>query len=102
MTLNPYLIVKNYERSISFYSAFCQSEPLSYAPGRFASFLFENTRLSLFNPNYDEELIASGKDLSEHFSEEYILANRNQIVYGNNIVLNISVQDLKKQYSRLK
>ena len=97
MILNPYLIVKDMEKSCAFYTAFFQKEPCNYCPGRFVNYDAGNASLSLYNPRYDEELIQSGKDLSGHFNKEYLSAMDTPVKYGNNIVLNIGVNDLASE-----
>ncbi len=102
MILTPYLIVKDMEKSCSFYTAFFQSEPDNYCPGRFVVFDAGNTKLSLYNPQYDYDLLQSGVDLSGKFNEAYITAKNKPVSYGNNVVLNIGVDDLNGEYERLK
>ena len=102
MTLTLYLIVKDMEASCAFYTAFFKSEPDNYCPGRFVVFDAGNTRLSLYNPQYDDALLESGADLSGNFNETYIKSKRTPVRYGNNVVLNIGVDDLASEYERLK
>lgn len=102
MILTPYLIVKDMEKSCAFYTALFEAEPDAYCPGRFVVFDAGNTRLSLYNPQYDDELIKSGVDLSDKFNEAYIAAKQKSVQYGNNVVLNIGVDDLASEYERIK
>lgn len=102
MILTPYLIVKDMEKSCAFYTAFFGAKPDNYCPGRFVIFDAGNTKLSLFNPRYDDELIKSGIDLSNNFNEAYIHAKKTPVRYGNNVVLNIGVEDLRVEYERVK
>ena len=100
--LSPYLIVKDIEKSKEFYSALFEMSPESYAPNRFLRYVLNNTNLALYNPKYDHELLLSGKDLSNNFNDEYIKSLNNHVKYGNNIVLNITVEDLLEEYERVK
>ncbi|MDR1539884.1 MAG: hypothetical protein LBU32_18175 [Clostridiales bacterium] len=102
MIMTPYLIVKDIQASLAFYKAFFNSEPDHYCPGRFIVFNAGNTKLSLYNPQYDEELIQSGANLSEHFNDAYLANRENIVTYGNNVVLNIGVDDLTAEYKRVK
>lgn len=102
MIITPYLIVKDMEKSCAFYSAFFGEEPDNYCPGRFVVFDAGNTKMSLYNPQYDYELFNSGTDLNGKFNEAYIAAKNKPVRYGNNVVLNIGVDDLKSEYERLK
>ena len=102
MILTPYLIVKDMEKSCAFYTAFFRAEPDNYCPGRFVVFNAGNTLLSLLNPQYDHALFKSGIDLSEKFNNAYIAAKQKPVQYGNNIVLNIGVDDLASEYKRIK
>ena len=106
MILTPYLIVKNMEASTAFYTAYFGEKPTYYCPGRFVNFDAGNTRLSLYNPKYDENLINRGVDLNKHYNKAYLDASlggkNNPAKYGNNVVLNISVGDLAAEYERVK
>lgn len=102
MILTPYLIVKDMEKSYAFYTAFFGVEPDNYCPGRFVVFDAGNTKLSLYNPQYDNTLFQSGADLSGKFNEAYIAAKQKTVQYGNNVVLNIGVDDLISEYERVK
>jgi lactoylglutathione lyase len=106
MILTPYLIVKDMEASIAFYTAYFGQKPTYYCPGRFVNFDADNTRLSMYNPKYDEKLIESGADLSKHYNKAYLDSSlggkNNPAKYGNNVVLNIGVDDLTAEYERVK
>jgi len=102
MILTPYLIVKDMEKSCAFYTAFFQKEPYRYCPGRFVNYEVGNTSLSLYNPRYDDELIQRGADLSGRFNEAYLAAKNTPVRYGNNVVLNIGVEDLASEHERVK
>jgi lactoylglutathione lyase len=90
------------EKSLAFYTAFFDAQPDRFCPGRFVVFTAGNTKLSLYNPKYDEKLVQSGKDLSGHFNDAYLANRERAIAYGNNVVLNIGVDDLAAEYARVK
>lgn len=102
MILTPYLIVKDMEKSCAFYTAFFEAKPDNYCPGRFVVFDAGNTKLSLYNPEYDDALFQSDADLSSNFNEAYIAAKQKPVIHGNNVVLNIGVDDLASEYERIK
>ncbi|NGM83485.1 VOC family protein [Paenibacillus sp. 7124] len=97
-----YLIVKDMEESISFYETVLGIKAQSRNIKRWAQFDCGNT-IALWNPEYDLELIRNNDDLEEHFNKEYLLFKQNnKINYGNNIILNFNVPDLKNEYERIK
>lgn len=90
------------EESISFYETVLGIKAQSRNIKRWAQFDCGNT-IALWNPEYDLELIRNNDDLEEHFNKEYLLFKQNnKINYGNNIILNFNVPDLKNEYERIK
>jgi lactoylglutathione lyase len=102
MNLSTYLIVKDMDASRSFYKALFQSESDGWCPGRFESFSVGNALLALYNPHYDEHLVATSDDISKHFNQAYLDGMKMPTTYGNNFVLNITVDDLAQEYERIK
>jgi lactoylglutathione lyase len=102
MNLSTYLIVKDMDVSRSFYKALFQSESDRWCPGRFESFSVGNTVLALYNPLYDDVLVATSDDISKHFNQAYLDGMNTPTTYGNNFVLNITVCDLVHEYERIK
>ncbi len=48
-------------------------------------------------------MIKSGKDLEQHYDDKYLcFYKKRKITYGNNMVLNFWIEDLKKEYDRVK
>ena len=97
-----YLIVKDWEKSLAFYETLLEMPPKHQNKLRWAEFHFHGKSISLFNPKYDEELIASGMDTSEKFNPAYLAYKNLPINYGNNFVLNFWVEDLNAEYERMK
>lgn len=97
-----YLIVKDWERSIAFYEALLEMKVTNQNFNRWAEFHFHGQSISLFNPKYDEDLIASGEDISGNFNPAYLEYKATPIQYGNNFVLNFWVEDLNAEYERVK
>lgn len=97
-----YLIVKDMEKSISFYEAVLEVSAQSRNIKRWAQFDCGNT-LALWNPEYDLELIRNNDNVDEHFNNTYLLYKRNNKTnYGNNVILNYNVPDLNDEYERIK
>lgn len=70
---------------------------------RWAQFNFNGNCIALYNPKYDEELITHGKNLEDHYDDEYLKYWQNRKVqYGNNFVLNFYIDDLSAEYERIK
>ena len=99
MSFLTYFIVKDIAVSTAFYKAFFGQEPVGGQPERFAIF---NAGLALYNSSYDDELIKSGADLSDHFNAAYLANKEVSISYGNNVILNFTVKDLAAEYERVK
>ncbi|MFT9496283.1 VOC family protein [Anaerosolibacter sp.] len=100
---STYLIVKDIQKSITFYEALLGMKVSVLRFDRWAQFNFNAKCIALLNPKYDEALIDLGNDLEVHYSNEYreYLKNR-QIQYGNNMVLNFYTDDLNKEMNVLK
>lgn len=100
---STYLKVKDMERSIEFYSALLQMQPSARNKDRWAQFDFEGHCIALWNPEYDDRLISKGRDLDKYYSQNYIDYHlKNRVNYGNNVVLNFYIEDLNKEYDRLR
>ena len=64
-----YLCVKDMQKSLNFYQALLQKEPLYANEDRWVTFDCGNT-LSLYNKKYDEKIIR--RDAKEQFNQAYI------------------------------
>ena len=70
---------------------------------RWAQFNFNGNCIALLNPKFDEELINNGNDREVHFDSEYLnYFKGREVNYGNNVVLNFHINDLSKEYERIK
>lgn len=100
---STYMIVKDMDKSINFYEKLLDMNVSSKNFNRWAQFDFDNKCIALWNPEYDKERIESGECLDGVYDEEYIAYQKNTPVnYGNNVVHNFYVDDLKKEHMRLK
>lgn len=96
-----YICVRDIDKSLDFYCKLLKQEP-SYANGnRWITFNVGNT-LSLYNKEYDKQLLSS-KDKKEHFNEAYMSDFNNEKEAVNTImILNFEVDHLKEEYERVK
>lgn len=100
---STYLIVKNMENSIDFYEKLLQMKPTAKNFDRWAQFNFEGQCIALYSDEFDKRMIESGKDLEQHYDDKYLrFYKERKITYGNNMVLNFWIEDLKKEHERIK
>lgn len=99
---STYLIVKDFEKSVEFYSKLLGIEPTARAYDRWAQFDFEGKCIALCNNDFDSRLIESNDNLEQHYNAEYLEYYRQQKVqYGNNVIHNFWIEDLNKEYERI-
>jgi lactoylglutathione lyase len=97
------MIVKDFEKSLTFYESLLEMKVSAQRFNRWAQFNFNGNCIALFNPKYDEELIKKGEDLEVHYDGKYLEYQRSKnVYYGNNIVLNFYINDLTAEYERIK
>lgn len=101
---STYLIVKDIQKSIAFYETLLEMKVSAKRFDRWAQFNFNGKCIALLNPDFDKKLMNQEDNLIEkHFSREYIEYFKNkQIQYGNNMVLNFYIDNLDKEYERIK
>ncbi len=97
-----YLIVNDFEKSISFYEKLLEIPVTSKNMNRFAQFAFEGHNISIMNGHFDtdhpDKVIHKG-DYTDSFD------NLKDIALAPNthkFVLNFWVEDLRSEYDRLK
>jgi lactoylglutathione lyase len=97
-----YLIVKNMEISENFYTKLFEKDPDEIIETRWKQYKLDGGCLALYNREYDNELLEKSKNAGKSFDEKYIeYFRKEEIRYGNNVILNLSVDDLKIEYERL-
>lgn len=100
---STYLIVKDMPKSIQFYESLLDMKVTAQNFNRFAQFNFNGSCIALFNPKYDEEFIKHNHNLQSHYSEPYLAYIKNRrIQYGNNFVLNFYIENLNREYERIR
>lgn len=96
-----YICVSDMQKSLNFYKALLQKEPLYSNDDRWVTFECGNV-FSLYNKAYDEKLIS--KEENDFFNRAYInefYKNRDK-PKNNIVVFNFEVDDLKDEYKKLK
>lgn len=97
-----YLCVADIHKSLDFYKKLLLQEPVYQNEDRWIQFDIGH-HLALYNAHYDEELMHSTPMISEHYNRQYQkdfdIPNHH---YNNNVVLNFVVDDLNKEYHRIK
>ena len=97
-----YLKVENMEKSINFYKALLEIEPTFTNSNRWVMFNCGNN-LALYNRYYDIDMINKNDDLDVHFNKAYLdFVQSEQSKSGNSFILNFGVEDLYKEYNRIK
>lgn len=100
---STYLIVRDMQKSIGFYETLLDMKVSSQNQTRWAQFNIGHACIALFNPEFDDAQIKSGIDLDKLYNEAYLeYKQRTPIKYGNNFVLNFWVDDLNREYTRVK
>lgn len=97
-----YLIVNDFEKSISFYEKLLEMPVTSKNMSRFAQFIFDGHNISIMNGHFDTD----NPDKVEHKGERSeVMDNLRNIALAPNthkFVLNFWDEDLRKEYERVK
>lgn len=100
---STYLIVKNMEKSIWFYEKLLQMKPTSKNFDRWVQFDFDGKCIALYSNEFDKRMIERGEILGNYYDDRYLrFYKERKINYGNNMVLNFWIEDLKKEHERIK
>ena len=94
-----YIFVSDIKKSLEFYSILFQEKPLYSNDDRWVQF---SNKIALYNKAYDAKII--GKKPSERFNQAYIddFYKDKGVPKNNLVVFNFEVEDLKREYERLK
>lgn len=97
-----YLIVNDFEKAIAFYEKLLEIPVTSKNMNRFAQFIFEGHNISIMNGHFDtghpQKVVHKGDDTDS-------IDNLKNIALAPNthkFVLNFWVEDLRKEYERIK
>lgn len=94
-----YIITKDIEKSIDFYTKLLQQEPIYRNENRWVQF---SNFIALYNPLYDKNIVPAMEN--ENFNQAYIddvNTDRGE-AKNNTVVVNFIVDDLGSEYQRLK
>lgn len=96
-----YICVEDMKKSLNFYRAILQQEPLYCNDDRWIAFDCGN-QLALYNKKYDEKLLKESDKI--HFNQAYLdeFYREEDSKKNNIIILNFEVDDLKTEYERIK
>lgn len=97
-----YLIVKDFEESVSFYEKILDMRVSAVNGGRFASFQNGGLNLCLMNGYYDaenkEQVITKG-EYWEIYDDQAKIADSDN---SRKVFINLGVEDLKAEYERIR
>jgi len=100
---STYIIVKDMRASMTFYNKLLEMQPSHQNDNRWLQYDFHGQCIALWNPEYDTVKMTSGDNLDGIYSENYISYHRGMdYKQGNKMVLNFYIDDLNKEYERLK
>lgn len=97
-----YLIVKDFDQSVSFYEKVFDMKVSATNGKRFAQFNNKGLNLCLMNGHYDNENPGQVVTKGEYWE---IYDNQNEIANSINtrkVFINLGVEDLKAEYNRIK
>lgn len=98
-----YLIVKDIEKSIQFYSSLLESEVYKRYEDRWIEFKTpENFTIGLLSASYDVDKIAKTDGTSKHYDQAFVKNLQKKYTVGDTVVLNLRSDDLEKDYQRIK
>ncbi len=94
-----YIFVSDIKKSLEFYSILFQENPIYANDDRWVQF---SNKIALYNKAYDAKII--GKEPSERFNKAYVddFYKDKGVPKNNLVVFNFEVEDLKREYERLK
>lgn len=99
---STYIIVKDFEKSLHFYTTLLAMQPTAQAYDRWAQFDFGGKCIALYNNEFDNRKIKDNDNLVKHYNDEYLeYYNKRIIRYGNNMILNFWIEDLNSEFERL-
>ena len=97
-----YYNVGNLENSILFYKKLLGMEPETRFQDRWAHFkIIEGLSLGLLSLKFDKNYIETNEDVLNHYDQNYINNFSDQVIVGNSCILNLTVENLEKEYERV-
>lgn len=97
-----YLVVKDFEKSVSFYEKVFDMKVSGANGTRFAVFNNPGLNLCIMNGYYDRENPSQVKTKGEYWEIYDNLSNIADNANPRKVFINLSVEDLKAEYNRIK
>ena len=101
--ISVYIETTDFNKSINLYNQILQTEPIVYCENRWVEY-DKGNRFSIYNKEYDEELLNKEINSTEKYNEAYINDFNTEILERKNniITLDFYTEDLKNEYQRIK
>lgn len=100
---STYIIARNMERSVEFYSLLFGMEPSARISDRWAQFDISGGCFGIFNQMFDYKELISGKTVTAEYNKSYIdRLRKHNTVFGNNVIHHFRSAHLNDEYERLE
>lgn len=100
---STYITTKNntmFKETIKFYQDILEEIPYIFSENRWVE--FQKSKISVYNEQFDRDLISNSGDLDKHFNKAFLdNFNANKDLKNNVVVFNLYCDDLNKEYKRL-
>jgi predicted lactoylglutathione lyase len=98
-----YLVVKDIEKSASFYCSLFKTKIDKRFEDRWIQIRTPNNLvIGLLSSTYDSKKIKEGQNLQNHYDQAFIDNLPKKYDVGNTVVLNLKSDNLKEEYKRVK
>ncbi len=99
---STYVVVRDMERSVEFYSLLFGMEPSARVLDRWAQFDLDGGCFGVFNQMFDYKVLIAEKSTDVMFNKAYIdRLGRHNTTFGNNVIHHFRVDELSDEYDRL-
>ncbi|MBN1775284.1 MAG: VOC family protein [Clostridiales bacterium] len=99
---STYVVVRDMERSVEFYSLLFDMEPSARVLDRWAQFDVDGGCFGVFNQMFDYKVLIAEKSTDVMFNKAYVdRLSRHNTVFGNNVIHHFRVDELSIEYDRL-
>ena len=98
-----YINTKQFKKTVNFYTLLLEKEIERIFEDRWAQIkITDDIRLGFLNVEYDRRMIEKGKNLEQHYNEEFIKNMPKNYTTGNSIILNLKTDNILDEYNRVK
>ena len=95
-----YITTEKFNETVEFYKKVLEQEPYIFSENRWVE--FNKYKISIYNKNYDKELIANSNNIEKHFNKACLEDfNKEKILKNNSVVFNFYCNNLKEELIRL-